>query len=58
MTDEQGEFDVESVVTDWAATTLDCPLHSVLHGIEVQAKFVRGRLVAGSVTEKHAKRLA
>jgi hypothetical protein len=47
VTGEQGEFDVESVVTDWAATTLDCPLHSVLHGIEVQAKFVRGRLVAG-----------
>jgi hypothetical protein len=47
-TEQQRDFDVESVLADRAATTLDSALHPVLDRVEVEVTAIRMQEAAGA----------
>jgi hypothetical protein len=49
MTKEQRDLDIEAVIGDWSAATLERALHPVFHGVDMQVQFVGGGLEAGPV---------
>jgi hypothetical protein len=58
VTKEQCDFDVQSVIGDRSAPTLDGALHPVFHRVGMKMLFVCGGLEARPRPQEHPKRFA